>query len=67
MINYNTSAKSSGINNCSTEGQEEQLDLQCPETKTYLFQKLYALKEEHQMYESDNGEEAKSSPSSSEV
>lgn len=33
-INFNTSAKSSGLNNCSTEGQEEPLDLQSPETKT---------------------------------
>jgi len=56
-LHINCSAKSSGIVNCSTEGQEESLDLQSPETKTCLFKKLYALKEEHQMYESDNGEE----------
>lgn len=56
-VNINTSAKSSGIVNCSTEGQEEPLDLQSPETKTCLLQKLYALKEEHQMYESDNSDE----------
>jgi len=56
ILNFNISAKSSGLVNCSTEGQEEPLDLQCPETKTFLFQRLYALKEEHQMYESDNSE-----------
>jgi Ni,Fe-hydrogenase I large subunit len=55
-MNFNTSAKSSGLINCSTEGQEEALDLQSPETKTCLFKRLYALKEEHQMYESDNNE-----------
>jgi len=59
-MNVNTSAKSSGIVNCSTDGQEEPLDLQSPETKTLLLKKLYALKEEHQMYESDNSEEWKS-------
>lgn len=42
---------------CSTGGQEEPLDLQSPETKTCLLQKLYALKEEHQMYESDNSKD----------
>lgn len=44
---------------CSTEGQDEPLDLQSPETKTCLLQKLYALKEEHQMYESDNSKDDK--------
>jgi hypothetical protein len=61
-INIHTSAKSSSIINCSTDGQEEACDLQSPETKTCLLQKLYALKEEHQMYESDNSDEEEKSP-----
>lgn len=56
-ITVNYSVKSSGIVNCSTEGVEDTLDLECPETKTCLLKKLYALKEEHQMYESDNCDE----------
>ena len=36
--------------------EESTFNLQSPETKTCLLQKLYALKEEHQMYESDNSE-----------
>ncbi|CAI2360989.1 unnamed protein product [Moneuplotes crassus] len=64
-LNNNNSAKSSGYDNCSTDGPEDPGDFQYPETNTKfsmhkLFQKLYALKEEHQMYESDNSEEGKS-------